>query len=75
MLKACRDEGVTEAALVVHGGTIMNIMEAYALPKRAFYEWHVGNGCGYLVELELQDWNDAERHFLHTEKAEGNSGR
>ena len=58
---------------VVHGGTIMNIMEAYALPKRAFYEWHVGNGCGYLVELELQDRNDAERHFLHTEKAEGNS--
>ena len=28
-----------------------------------------------VVELELQDWNDAERHFLHTEKAEGNSGR
>ena len=26
VLKACRDEGVTEAALVVHGGTIMNIM-------------------------------------------------
>ena len=63
VLKACRDEGITEAALVVHGGTIMNIMEAYALPKKAFYEWHVGNGCGYLVELELQDWNDAERHF------------
>ena len=46
VLKACRDEGITEAALVVHGGTIMNIMEAYALPKKAFYEWHVGNGCG-----------------------------
>lgn len=36
VLKACRDEGITEAALVVHGGTIMNIMEAYALPKKAF---------------------------------------
>lgn len=48
----CIRENISEAALVVHGGTIMNIMENYALPKREFYEWHVGNGCGYLVELE-----------------------
>ena len=62
-VNGCLRNGISLAALVVHGGTIMNIMEAYALPKKAFYEWHVGNGCGYLVELELQDWNDAERHF------------
>lgn len=29
-------ENISEAALVVHGGTIMNIMEAYALPKKNF---------------------------------------
>ena len=34
---ACRREAITEAALVVHGGTIMNIMEKYALPKKEFY--------------------------------------
>ena len=65
MLKVCAEEEITEAALVVHGGTIMNIMEAYALPKKAFYEWHVGNGCGYLVELDLQKWNGTEKHFDH----------
>lgn len=30
----CIRENISEAALVVHGGTIMNIMENYALPKR-----------------------------------------
>ena len=48
VVTVCIREQISEAALVVHGGTIMNIMENYALPKREFYEWHVGNGCGYL---------------------------
>lgn len=71
VLKVCREKGITEAALVVHGGTIMNIMEAYALPKKAFYEWHVGNGCGYQVELESGEWeNEAEKQFLSIQKLE-----
>ena len=57
----CIRENISEAALVVHGGTIMNIMEAYALPKKEFYEWHVGNGCGYLVELEPALWKKDRR--------------
>ena len=61
---ACIRENVSEAALVVHGGTIMNIMEAYALPKKEFYEWHVYNGCGYLVELDPCLWKK-DRRSLH----------
>lgn len=61
---ACIRENISEAALVVHGGTIMNIMEAYALPKKEFYEWHVGNGCGYLVELDPLLWKK-DRRVLH----------
>ena len=60
---ACIREEITEAALVVHGGTIMNIMEAYALPKKEFYEWHVGNGCGYLVELDPVLWKKDRRNL------------
>lgn len=33
------------AVFVVHGGVIMAIMEAFALPKRDFYDYHIGNGC------------------------------
>ena len=59
----CIREEITEAALVVHGGTIMNIMEKYALPKKEFYEWHVGNGCGYLVELDPVLWKKDRRNL------------
>lgn len=37
--------------LVVHGGTIMAILERYGVPEKPFYEWHIGNGEGYLGEL------------------------
>lgn len=60
---ACIREEITEAALVVHGGTIMNIMEQYVLPKKEFYEWHVGNGCGYLVELDPVLWKKDRRNL------------
>ena len=61
VLEVLGNEGITEAALVVHGGTIMNIMETYALPEKAFYEWHVGNGCGYEVELEPEQWQRLQK--------------
>ena len=56
-------QNAAEAALVVHGGTIMNIMEKYALPKKEFYEWHIGNGCGYLVELDPVLWKKDRRNL------------
>ena len=55
---ACIREELTEAALVVHGGSIMTIMEAYAKPERSFYDWHVGNGGGYLIELDPLQWKN-----------------
>lgn len=67
----CIRENISEAALVVHGGTIMNIMEAYALPKKEFYEWHVGNGCGYLVELDSFLWGKDRRILQVIEKRDG----
>lgn len=38
-------ENIT-AAFVIHGGVIMSILERYAVPKRAFYEYYLGN-CQY----------------------------
>lgn len=39
----------TDCALIVHGGTIMAIMEAYATPKGHFYDFQVKNGLGYIL--------------------------
>lgn len=53
-LKMCGCGGQTySAAFVVHGGTIMSIMEKYAVPKRKYYDFQIGNGEGY--ELILED--------------------
>lgn len=41
-------------ALVVHGGTIMTLLESLE-PSHEFYRWQVKNGCGCLCT-----WNGAE---------------
>lgn len=51
--RAVRMCGGLVAAFVVHGGTIMSIMEKYAYPAKGFYDFQVGNGEGY--ELILSD--------------------
>ena len=41
-----------DIAFIVHGGTIMAILEKYGIPEKSFYDWQVKNGEGYLCELE-----------------------
>ena len=36
-------------ALIVHGGTIMAIMEAMAIPHGNYYDFQVRNGSGYIL--------------------------
>lgn len=40
------------AALVVHGGVIMAILEAYGQPRRDFYSYHIANGEAIGCELD-----------------------
>ncbi|WP_418418464.1 histidine phosphatase family protein [Blautia sp.] len=56
VVTACIREKINTAAVVVHGGTIMNIMEAYGQPERSFYDWHVKNGHGYLIQADTSLW-------------------
>lgn len=57
----CIRSGISCGALVIHGGTIMNIMEEFADIERPFYQWHVKNGGGYEVELDPQLWLKGRR--------------
>ena len=50
-LKRCA-EG-ERVAFIVHGGTMMAILERFARPARAFYDWHVPNGNGFVVRAVL----------------------
>ncbi len=38
-------------AFVVHGGTIMSILEKYAVPKRKYYDYQVPNGSGFITDF------------------------
>lgn len=58
-VNGCLRNGISLAALVVHGGTIMNVMEEYADEDRSFYDWHVQNGKGYEVEIDPELWKRA----------------
>ena len=41
--------------LVVHGGTIMSILDRFSEPHKDYYDWQVENGCGYVGDLLLDD--------------------
>ena len=60
----CIRRGISQAALVIHGGTIMNVMEEYAQIPRSFYEWHVKNGGGYEVELDENLWQKNRKELI-----------
>lgn len=53
-VKACgiaERSGCAEAAFVVHGGTIMAVMEQFAVPRKGYFEWQVKNAEGFFGEL------------------------
>lgn len=50
-LKYCEEKQVHSAAYVVHGGTIMSLMEQYAEEQKSYFDWHVKNGDGYSFDL------------------------
>ena len=45
------EKDITTAAFIVHGGTIMAIMEEYGTPKGDYYRWQIKNG--EFVELYI----------------------
>ena len=51
VLKELGRQAGSGAAFVVHGGTIMAVLEAFGRPQRDFYGWQVKNGGGFFAEL------------------------
>ncbi|MDO5518046.1 MAG: histidine phosphatase family protein [Clostridium sp.] len=47
---------VDTSALIVHGGTIMSILDKYSYPHKEFYNWQAKNGEGYLIEIDEELW-------------------
>ena len=62
-IAGCIRGGISQAAFVIHGGTIMNLMEEYADIQKPFYEWHVKNGGGYETVLEEDMWERGRKEL------------
>jgi alpha-ribazole phosphatase len=56
MIQYCIQKKYDNIAMVVHGGTIMSILDAYGFPPAAYYDWHVENAEGYRVRTYLEQW-------------------
>lgn len=52
---AGRQQQDRRIALVVHGGTIMAILDSFSEPHGDYYDWQTKNGCGYVAELRKNE--------------------
>ena len=53
--------GYEETAIVTHGGVIMTIMAAFALPEASMHEWMTPSGCGYTLRLDPFIWMNGQK--------------
>lgn len=65
------EENVESAAFVVHGGTIMAVLEQLAEEQKDFYHWQVENGGGYRMLVDEDEWKSGIHRFREIQKLGG----
>lgn len=55
VLRISSEEKAKKIVLIVHGGTIMHLMEEYAVPKGDYYDFQIKNGEGFLLEMSSEN--------------------
>ncbi len=53
--------GEQELVIVAHGGTLMAILERYALPERDYFSRSVKTGSGYVLETDSDLWDNTRK--------------
>ncbi len=62
------EENYESAAFVVHGGTIMAILDRFAASREGFYHWQVKNGEAYRGKLCKREWSKGIRRLTEIER-------
>ena len=65
------EENVESAAFVVHGGTIMAVLEQLAEDQKDFYHWQVENGGGDRMLVDEDEWKSGIHRFREIQKLGG----
>ncbi|MEF9839497.1 MAG: histidine phosphatase family protein [Lachnospiraceae bacterium] len=55
------EDHIQSVAFVVHGGTIMSIMEAFGYPHKEYFDWQVENGHGFMGWLNENQWKQGNK--------------
>lgn len=53
--------GVTNSAIVTHGGVIMAILAAYGIPELPMHEWMAPSGCGFTIRVTPMIWSQFKK--------------
>lgn len=67
VLDEIRQRKIRNTALVIHGGTIMAILEKYVPSDNGFYGWQVKNCEGYKLAVIEELWKKEKmiKHYQH----------
>lgn len=64
---ALRQAGCASVAYVVHGGTIMALMERFCTEEKSYFDWQVKNQEGFACELPETAQIAADTRFMQLE--------
>ena len=56
-----RFAGARTLIYIVHGGTIMSVLDRYAVPHRDYFDWHCENAHGYVCHWDGNKLTVTER--------------
>ena len=62
LMDACLDRGEDWVVVVAHGGVQMAVLEAFALPRRPYFQWTPPCGGGFALETDDRLWR--QEHTL-----------
>ncbi|HEY5524967.1 MAG TPA: histidine phosphatase family protein [Clostridium sp.] len=54
-------KNVEFSAMIVHGGTIMAILDKYSSPHEDFFHWQVNNCEGFIIEINKNLWKKGDK--------------
>ena len=58
------EENEETLVIVAHGGTQMAVMEALAVPRKPYHDWCGKNGCGWVLDVSVENWARKELPIL-----------
>lgn len=62
-IEHCIQNNYKSFAMVVHGGTIMSVLDKLAVPHQDYFDWQVKNLEGYEIEIDEKEWVHGRRNI------------